>query len=304
MIRCTMNKPKVSVSLITYNQENCVRATIESILQQDYENVEIVISDDASTDQTPNIIAEYYELYPSKIIFLKNLQRGGVTINSQRALEKCSGDFVTFIGGDDLYLPGKLSAQVKWFFEHSDAVACYHDIILFDRDKKKIIDRYYSTICGMANKVLFYRCFAAAQSIMLKRSAIPLNGYNKTIPNCSDWFLVVDALIKSRGYIGYVDGVYAYYVKHQDNITKKNKKLYLEIVSAYKQYKLNYPKYLKQFDLCLAEEAIAGIKNSLKNKDLKSMWYCLYELLHTSSIFKALFNIIARTNKKIKKNIF
>ena len=59
--------PKVSCLMITYNQENFIEETIESVLSQDYENLEIVISDDASTDKTPDILKGYQKKYPNKI---------------------------------------------------------------------------------------------------------------------------------------------------------------------------------------------------------------------------------------------
>ena len=297
-------KPKVSVLMTTYNQGKFIAKALESVLQQDYDDFELIISDDASTDNTTEIIDKYCNQFQGKIKLFKNSKRIGITGNSQRILDKVTGEFVAFIAGDDIWLPGKLSAQITWFDNNPNAIICYHDTIVFDVDKQKVIDYYKATICGFPKEVLFYRCFAAIQSIMIKSTAIPLNGYNQNIPNCSDWFLVIESLVKNNGYIGYIEGAYAYYVKHNNSTTRTDKRLYLEIINGYKQCKQDYPSYIKQFDLCLAEEIVAGIKMALINKDLWSAKYCLKELFGTASLGKALYRIINTQIKKFFKKIF
>jgi glycosyltransferase involved in cell wall biosynthesis len=107
--------PMVSVHVISYNQEKYVAEAIESAVNQDYPNLEVVVSDDASTDRTVSIIRDLESLHPGKIAALYNKTNVGVTSNSNRALSAFSGDFVAFLGGDDVLLPGKISAQVEWF---------------------------------------------------------------------------------------------------------------------------------------------------------------------------------------------
>ena len=287
--------PKVSVLMITYNQEKFIENAINSVLQQDYDNFEIIISDDASIDNTLNILDRYNKLYPTKITIIKNSKRGGITVNSQRVLKQATGDFVAFIAGDDLWLPGKLTAQVNWFINNPDYSICYHDIAILDVNKNLILGNhsdYRKMVEGTTEQVLYYRCFAALLSVMIKKNAIPENGFNEDIPTCSDWFLVIDSLIQNNGKIGFINKVYANYNKHENNITKLNKHLYLEGIIAYKQYKYKHTKYKEQFDLCLAEELIVGIVKSILNKDLHSMLYCFKELLFTNNIFKALFRVL------------
>lgn len=298
--------PKVSVLITTYNQEKFIAKTIQSVLQQDYDNFEMIISDDASNDGNLKIIEHYAQLYPSKIIMLKNSERGGITINSQRGLIAATGDLVAFIAGDDLWLPGKLTAQVNWFKNHPDYSICYHDVAIFDFNKKQIIGLYsdsHKKMQGTAAEVLYHRCFISCISMMIKKTAIPDSGYNEKFSNCSDWFLVVDTLINSGDKIGFIDQVYAYYNRHENNVTKTNKYLYLEAIMAYKEYKYKYKEYNDHFDLCLAEELITGIIKSAINKNLKFIFYCSKELLRVNihNVFKALFRISIVAIKNIKR---
>ena len=94
-----MIKPLVSVMIISYNQENYIGETIQSAIDQDYPNVEIIVSDDGSKDKTPAIILEYANRYPSKIIPILKKKNSGITANCNTALRACTGEFIVFFGG-------------------------------------------------------------------------------------------------------------------------------------------------------------------------------------------------------------
>ena len=93
--------PKVSVMIITYNQEDLISETIESVLFQNYPNLEIIVSDDASTDKTPEIILSYASRYPNVVIPVLNKKNIGITGNSNTAFFACTGEMVAVLGGDD-----------------------------------------------------------------------------------------------------------------------------------------------------------------------------------------------------------
>jgi len=94
--------PKVTIMISTYNQSKFVSQAIESALAQDYPNLEIVISDDCSTDDTPKLIENY--LKESKIKFFRNEKNLGMTLNFRKLLYECaSGEWVVHLDGDDYY---------------------------------------------------------------------------------------------------------------------------------------------------------------------------------------------------------
>lgn len=95
-------KPKVSVMIPTYNQEQYIAEAIESVLMQDYENLEIVISDDCSTDSTPEIIKKY--LYDKRVKYVRNEPNLGRVGNYHNTLYKhTTGEWVVNLDGDDYY---------------------------------------------------------------------------------------------------------------------------------------------------------------------------------------------------------
>ena len=100
------DSPLVSVAVITYNQKSYLRDCVESILAQDYPNIEIVVADDCSTDGTQDMLHEYKKNHPGMFVLKFVEKNQGITPNSNLAYFSCTGRYIAWIGGDDLMLPG------------------------------------------------------------------------------------------------------------------------------------------------------------------------------------------------------
>lgn len=98
-----MSEPLVSYCIVTYNQEYCIREALASAISQDYDNMEIIISDDNSTDNTYNIVQDFFEHYEGhfNIIINKNPQNLFITGNLNKAIELSHGKYIIFSAGDD-----------------------------------------------------------------------------------------------------------------------------------------------------------------------------------------------------------
>lgn len=93
----------LSVHVLTYNSEKYIEATIQSILKQKTSfNFEIVIGDDKSTDNTPNILTKFSEEYPNIINYKRNEEQLGILKNFKATLDRCKGKYILDIAGDDL----------------------------------------------------------------------------------------------------------------------------------------------------------------------------------------------------------
>lgn len=101
------------VSIITpvYNKENYIAQTIDSIRAQTFENWELLLIDDCSTDRSAEIIAEYQQK-DARIRYGKLAQNGGAAVARNEALERAKGRFVAFLDADDLWKPEKLEKQL------------------------------------------------------------------------------------------------------------------------------------------------------------------------------------------------
>lgn len=116
--------PKVSVFMTTYYHENYLRQAVESVMAQTVDfPFEIVISDDASKDGTPELIKQLAEEY-SCIRYVINPENIGLTANVYQVKSMCSGDYLIDLSGDDYWIdPEKMRKQVSFLDEHPDYIA-------------------------------------------------------------------------------------------------------------------------------------------------------------------------------------
>jgi glycosyltransferase involved in cell wall biosynthesis len=112
-----MAKPLASIILLTFNQENLVEESIDSLLNQTYSPLEIIISDDLSSDRTRekirSKISQYHGPHEIKVIF--NDSNVGLCQNINQAIEHCQGEFIFAAAGDDISLPNRCEIVMsKW----------------------------------------------------------------------------------------------------------------------------------------------------------------------------------------------
>ena len=116
------NRIKISVGVITYNQENTIRQTLDSILAQKGEfNLELVIGEDSGPDDTYAICHEYATRYPNIVKLLPNTHNLGIMANATRVYQAASGDYISLIAGDDFYSDNHaLEKQCHYIKEHPE----------------------------------------------------------------------------------------------------------------------------------------------------------------------------------------
>lgn len=215
--------PKVSVVLITYNQQDFVAEAIESVLNQTYKSIEIIIADDGSKDGTPAIIAKYAGEYPIIKPILARENRG-IAHNVNRALKLVEGEYVALLAGDDLMLPCKIEKQVDYLTTNLDVIACAHDMEVFNSLTMEILGRFSEVISlkkikgKIGVEFLFdptiYLCPSA---MMYRKEYIPEHGYDVRLRYANDYLFDIEVF--SRGKLGYIDEVIGKYRRHSRNVT-------------------------------------------------------------------------------------
>lgn len=120
-------EPKVSVIVPAYNAETTIRETIDSVLHQTYDDFELLVIDDGSTDGTEEIVAGIGDVRVRCVSFAN----AGPSAARNRGLGYVSGEFVAFLDADDLWLPEKLASQVDALARNPEAalVFSWHDVI-------------------------------------------------------------------------------------------------------------------------------------------------------------------------------
>ncbi len=110
-----MNNIMFSVCVITYNQEQYIVQTLDSIMNQKHNySYEIVIGEDCSTDNTKKVLLDYVEKYPGIIKPIFNNPNKGLLKNYYNTLSNCKGKYIMECAGDDYWLPGKVEKQIAF----------------------------------------------------------------------------------------------------------------------------------------------------------------------------------------------
>lgn len=217
-----MNQPLVSVHIITYNQKQFIHETLRSVLEQDYENLEIVVADDGSTDGTAEIILDYARRYPGKIVPLVGGPNLGITGNSNRGLAACKGKYIAFLGGDDLMHPEKINIQVNYMEHNSVCSICYHNLEVFEHETGRILfffNERHKPYTGDVSILIKNGCVNGGSSTMVLREHIPVQGFDANLPVASDWLFWIEVLLNTKREIHYINQVLGKYRRHGDNIT-------------------------------------------------------------------------------------
>ena len=129
------NQPLVSIVACCYNHEKYIEETLDSIISQTYGNIEIIIIDDFSTDQSVKKINMWIEENKCKCLFIKNTENLGVVKTLNKALKKCNGKYFSLIACDDIFLKKKIENQIKIFENLSEEfVAIYSDAYTIDEN--------------------------------------------------------------------------------------------------------------------------------------------------------------------------
>lgn len=116
---------KISVYITSYNKGKYLSEAIESVLQQTLSPYEIIIIDDASSDNSQDIIKSYTSTYPELITPIFNGKNLGIANCRNKALRTLNGDLVTFLDGDDFFYPNKLELEYKQLIKSQNTQVVY-----------------------------------------------------------------------------------------------------------------------------------------------------------------------------------
>ncbi len=132
---------KISVYITSYNQKNLLPEAIESVLAQTLRPHQIIIVDDASSDGSQVLIRGYAGRYPALITPILHQHNQGVATARNSAIQHASGEYLTYLDGDDRYLPRKLEQEAAALQAHPQARIAFSDVYVIDPHGKRI-DRW------------------------------------------------------------------------------------------------------------------------------------------------------------------
>ena len=178
-------RPTVSICCITYNHERFLVQTIESVLMQqtDFE-VEMVIGEDCSTDNTRHIAQEYEKKYPGRIRVLTQDTNLGIMPNLMATMAACQGEYIAFLEGDDYWTDSnKLQIQVDALRANAGCALCFHDAeVFYDAEPDQPVMVFSQQVASHALPLL------AAHSPLLRFTQLDLARVGWIMPSASMLF--------------------------------------------------------------------------------------------------------------------
>ncbi len=185
---------KVSIITVCFNSEKTIRDTIESVLSQDYSNIEYIIVDGASTDSTMDVVSEYHEQI-TKVISEPDK---GIYDGMNKGIIAATGDVVGILNSDDFYANNDVIPCVVREFEAKNVDSVFADLVFITRKDPQKIVRYYDSSCFNPEK-FNYGWMPAHPTFFVKRSIYERYGLFKTdYKIASDYELLTRFLAKYK----------------------------------------------------------------------------------------------------------
>jgi glycosyltransferase involved in cell wall biosynthesis len=218
-------RPRVSVIMAAYNEERFLAESVQSVLAQGFEDFELIISDDGSTDATAELARSFAEREPERIRLLRAERNQGKPFALNRALAIRRGELIAWLDGDDVMLAGKLERQVRALDADPRAAGCTHDAEIFDSDSGRTLGRFSQVMNGGPLRsggieLWFdptYRMLPSAT--MIRSSLCPPGGFEQRLAFTNDWFFDIEVF--RRGRCIAIDEAFVRYRRHGDNFTTR-----------------------------------------------------------------------------------
>lgn len=221
------NMPKISIITPTYNSDKFIKRTINSVLNQTYQDWEYLIVDDSSTDNTTEIINDFIKK-DKRIRLYKTIENsGGPARPKNIALAKADGEYIAFLDHDDCWLENKLEEQLNVFNKlGEDKTALVYSYIDIRGSNFRLLSKHKKSYSGDVLKYITLDCFILTSSCaLIKAKVIKEVGFFDTDLKIKDdwdmWLKIAEA-----GYnFNFVPINLTSYISHElnSNLNKKNK---------------------------------------------------------------------------------
>jgi len=205
-----MENPLISIIVITYNSSKYVIETLESVYNQIYQNIELIVSDDSSIDDTIEICERWIDTNRkrfTRVELLKVSENTGISSNCNRGLAAAKGEWVKLIAGDDILCPECISTFIQYSKIHFDSRIFFSDVDIFGSDensfKKKIVRKWldnsinfistHGTAHEQYKELLFENIVCAPSAFLHRDTILRLGWFDEEIKLMEDYPLWINA---------------------------------------------------------------------------------------------------------------
>lgn len=212
----------VSVIIPTHNRSKLLEETLQSVIRQLYKNIEIIIVDDGSEDDTKYVVDKYANNINYNITYIYQKNQGA-QVARNTGFEKSSGEYVSFFDSDDLWKNTKLLKQVSYLNEHDNIALVFSDCEVME-DNVLLKETFFDKNAPYRGKVfnkLICSNFIPSPTPLIRRSALHrVKNFDESLSKTSgqDWDLWLNIALDNE--IDFIDEVLAIYRFHDTNMTK------------------------------------------------------------------------------------
>ena len=245
-----INEALVSVIIPSYNRQNSIAQSIESVLSQSYKNLEIIVIDNRSIDNTPKILAEYSKK-DSRIKVVENEQNLSLVKTLNKAINISTGVYLARLDDDDTWLDTrKVEKQVNFLEAHQDYVLIGTGVIAVNEHGVEISRTLLPQEHHQIIDVMLFRCLFIHSAVVFRRNTFQaLGGYNEALQVGGEDY---DLWLR-MGLVGKMYNVPEYLVQYQESGKKlsrtNRKKVLLRNILLIKKYGKDYPNFGKAMAL-------------------------------------------------------
>lgn len=280
-----MNNPLVSVVMPAYNAEKFIEEAILSILSQTYTNLELIVVDDCSTDNTLRIIESISD---SRIKLVKNRVNLGIASATNIALRKCKGKYIALMDDDDISFPERLIKQVSFLEKENmiDIVGGRSEVIGEQGDHISFASTPKNNPKYIKAMLLFHCLDFSNGTVMIRKSFIDKNNlfYKDGYYGMQDYQFFIEC--SKIGNISSIDDYVLKHRLHSDNTTKRIKEeLNYDRAEAYKRMRkesLEKSGYiLSESQFQVMDRILVEDKPSFKNaEDAEDLYQVFKEVIN------------------------
>jgi glycosyltransferase involved in cell wall biosynthesis len=207
--------PEVSVIIPAYNSARYLQEAVDSVLAQTFDDFEVLVIDDGSTDDTEAVMRRYGA--PVRYIRQRN---GGVASARNRGIQEASGRYIAFLDADDTWYANKLGRQLAALEQHPDARFCYSAFTVVDSQMRELFVRR-SDRRGSAVEDLLTRgnVVGSICTVLADRSLFAAaGGFDPALSQCADWDMWVRLAVHTE--FLYIDEPLVTYRHHGDMMSR------------------------------------------------------------------------------------
>jgi len=199
-----MINPLISVIIPIYNAEDYLEETILSVLNQTYQNFELLLVNHNSSDKSPEIIKAFKEQDNRIKIINLSINKGGPAYPRNEGIKVAEGEYIAFLDSDDVWLEKKLERQISILLENNNYDFIDSNAYTIDEESIKIgvlkIKRVYNILKFFLNKknILIFSNFININTILIKNSNLPKFREDNNLIAIEDWLFWIENILDNK----------------------------------------------------------------------------------------------------------